>query len=57
LTEIKSPHHELVDEVASKAAERFVAIPGKTMAAINQNPASGASLGALWDITNDRPLG
>jgi len=27
------------------------------MAAVNQDPVSGNSLGVLWDITHDRPLG
>ena len=57
LTEIKKPDHELVDEAQSKAAGRFVPIAGQTMAAVNQDPATGASLGATWDITHDRPLG
>jgi hypothetical protein len=57
LGEIRKPNHELVDEVASTAAGTFVPVSGKTMAAVNQNPASGASLGALWDITHDRQLG
>jgi hypothetical protein len=56
LTEIKKPNHELVDEAASKAAESFVSVSGQTMAAINQDPASGASLGTLWDITHDKPM-
>src|SRR5208283_3847590 len=55
--EIRKPVHELVDEAASKTAGRFVAVPGKTMAAVNQDPATAASLGVIWDITNDRPLG
>jgi hypothetical protein len=57
LTEIRKPNHELVDEAASKAAGIFVPVSGKTMAAVNQSPASGASLGALWDLTHDRQLG
>jgi hypothetical protein len=57
LGEIKKPNHELVDEAASKAAGSFVPISGKTMAAINRDPASGASLGALWDLTHDQQLG
>jgi hypothetical protein len=56
LTEIKKPDHELVDEAQSKTAGRFVPIAGQTMAAVNQDPAGGASLGVLWDITHDRPL-
>jgi hypothetical protein len=56
-TEIQKPNHELVDEAASKAAGQFVPVPGKTMAAINQDPASGAYLGTLWDLTHDRRLG
>ena len=57
LTEIRKPNHELVDEAASKAAGSFVPVSGKTMAAINRDPASGASLGALWDLTHDGQLG
>lgn len=56
LTEIHKPNHEIVDEAASKAAGQFVAAPGQAMAAVNQDPSSGAFLGALWDITNDQPL-
>ncbi len=54
--EIQKPVHEIVDEAASRAAGRFVPVAGKTMAAINQDPAGGGSLGALWDLTHDRPL-
>jgi len=46
-----------VDEAASKAAGRFVQVAGATMAAVNQDPVSGNSLGGLWDITHNRPLG
>jgi hypothetical protein len=56
-TEILKPNHEIVDEVASKAAGKFVAGAGQKMAAINQDPGSGASLGALWDITHDTHMG
>jgi hypothetical protein len=55
-TEIQKPVHEIVDEAASRAAGRFVPVSGTTMAAINQDPAGGGSLGALWDLTHDRPL-
>jgi hypothetical protein len=51
-TEINKPDHELVDEAASRAAERFVPAPG-TMAGVNVDPASGASLGSVWNITGD----
>jgi hypothetical protein len=54
-SEIIRPDHELVDEAASRTAERFVAAPG-TMAGVNTDPASGAILGAVWDITNDRQM-
>jgi hypothetical protein len=57
MLEIQKPNHELVDEAASKAAGRFVQVAGATMAAVNQDPVSGNSLGVLWDITHDRPLG
>jgi hypothetical protein len=57
LREIMKPNHELVDEPATKAAGNFVALSGKTMAAINQDPATGGFLGALWDITHDRVVG
>ena len=57
ILEIQKPNHELVDEPASKAAGRFVQVAGAGMAAVNQDPASGNSLGVLWDITHDRPLG
>jgi hypothetical protein len=57
LAEIKKPNHEIVDEAASKAAGSFVPVSGQTMAAVNQNPAGGASLGALWDLTHDQQLG
>ena len=57
LGEIRRPNHELVDEAGSRAAGSFVPVAGATMAGINVNPASGASLGVLWDITHDRPLG
>lgn len=56
MTEIHKPNHEIVDEAASKAAGQFVATAGQKMAAVNQDPASGAFLGTLWDITNDTPL-
>ena len=56
IEEIRRPNHEIVDEAASKAAGSFVPVPGVTMAAINQDPATGASLGALWDITHDRQM-
>lgn len=57
LAEIRKPNHEIVDETASKAAGSFVAVSGQTMAAVNQDPASGAYLGALWDLTHDKSLG
>lgn len=56
LDEIDKPNHELVDEAASKAAGRFVAVAGATMAAVNQDPSTRASLGDIWDLTHDRPL-
>ncbi len=56
LAEIRKPNHEIVDEAASKTAGSFVPVSGQTMAAINQDPASGASLGALWDLTHDQQL-
>jgi hypothetical protein len=55
LTEIRKPNHELVDEAASKAAGNFVPAAGK-MAAVNQDPASGANLGDIWDITHDKKM-
>lgn len=56
MDEIQKPSHEIVDEAASRAARKFMPAAGMKMAAVNQDPASGAVLGALWDITNDRPL-
>ena len=54
--EIQKPVHELVDKAASKAAGRFVPVSGKTMAAVNVDPDSGAHLGAVWDITHDKAM-
>jgi Domain of unknown function (DUF4157) len=54
--EIQKPVHELVDKAASQTAGRFVPLSGKTMAAINQDPDSGAPLGLLWDITHDQVM-
>ena len=55
LGEIDKPEHTLVNESASKAAGRFV--DNGAMAAVNQDPSSGASLGSLWDITHDQKMG
>jgi hypothetical protein len=55
-TEITRPNHELVDEAASRAAGSFVAVPGATMAGVNTDPATGASLGSVWDITHDTEM-
>jgi hypothetical protein len=54
-SEIIRPDHELVDEAASRAAERFVPAPG-SMAGVNTDPAGGAFLGSVWDITHDRQM-
>jgi hypothetical protein len=54
-TEILRPNHELVDEAASRTAERFVAAPG-TMAGVNTDPTSGAFLGSVWSITGDQQM-
>jgi hypothetical protein len=54
-TEILRPNHELVDEAASRTAESFVPAPG-TMAGVNTDPASGAFLGSVWNITGDRQM-
>jgi hypothetical protein len=50
--EIVKPDHELVDEAASRAAEAFVAAAGQ-MAGVNADPATGATLGSVWDITSE----
>ncbi|MFN2466998.1 MAG: DUF4157 domain-containing protein [Gaiellaceae bacterium] len=53
--EIIRPDHELVDEAASRAAEVFVAAPG-TMAGVNTDPSTGAFLGSVWSLTDDRQM-
>ncbi len=53
--EIVRPDHELVDEAASRTAGRFVPASG-TMAGVNTDPASGAFLGSVWDITGDQQM-
>ena len=53
-TEILRPDHELVDEAASREQGQFVALSGATMAGVNTDPATGASLGTVWNITADR---
>jgi hypothetical protein len=53
--EILRPDHELVDEAASRAAGQFVAAGG-TMAGVNTDPASGAFLGSVWSIPDDRQM-
>lgn len=55
-SEILRPIHELVDEAASREQERFVAVPGATMAEINTDPDTGDILGSVWNITNDRHM-
>lgn len=55
MDEIREPDHELVDEAASATAEEFVAGAG-TMAGVNEDPATGAFLGSVWDITNDTQM-
>jgi hypothetical protein len=54
--EIIRPNHELVNEPASRAAESFVAVAGVTMAGVNTDPATGAFLGSVWDITHDAQM-
>ena len=54
-TEILKPNHELVDEAASRTAEAFVATGG-TMAGVNSDPATGAFLGSVWDISGDQEM-
>ena len=51
--EIQKPNHELVDETASRTAEAFVAVAGQGMAGVNTDPASGNSLGSVWNISGD----
>ena len=53
LREILRPNHEIVDEAASATAESFVAQAGVTMADINEDPTTGASLGSVWNITGN----
>lgn len=55
-TEINRPDHELVDEAASRRQEAFVPVAGATMAEINTDPATGAFLGSVWSITDDRQM-
>jgi len=55
-SEILRPHHELVDEAASREQERFVDVPGVTMAGVNVDPDTGDVLGSVWNITNDRQM-
>ena len=50
LREILRPNHEIVDEAASATAESFVAQPGVTMAGVNEDPATGANLGSVWNV-------
>lgn len=52
MSEILEPNHELVDEAQSAANEEFVAAAGE-MAGVNTDPASGAFLGSVWNITGD----
>ena len=54
--EILRPNHKLVDEATSRTQERFVALPGVSMAGVNTDPATGAFLGAVWDITGNQQM-
>jgi len=45
-----------VDEAASATAESFVAQSGVTMAGVNEDPATGNSLGTVWNIDGDNPM-
>jgi len=56
ISEILRPNHEIVDETASATAENFVAQAGVTMADINEDPATGASLGSVWNISSNRVM-
>lgn len=56
IREILRPNHEIVDEAASATAESFVAQSGVTMAGVNENPATGNSLGTVWNIDGDNPM-
>jgi len=53
--EILRPNHELVDEAASRTAGAFVAT-GSGMAGVNTDPATGAFLGTVWNITGDNQM-
>jgi hypothetical protein len=54
--EILTPYHEIVDEAESARQERFVAVPGETMAGVNTNPDTGDFLGNVWDIPGNAPM-
>jgi hypothetical protein len=56
VAEILKPNHELVDEPGSRAQEKFVSLPGVTMAGVNTDPATGNFLGSVWDITGDKQM-
>jgi hypothetical protein len=53
--EIIRPNHELVDEPASPAQERFVPASG-SMAGVTTDPATGSFLGSVWNITGDQQM-
>lgn len=56
ISEILRPNHEIVDQAASATAESFVAQAGVTMAGVNEDPATGNSLGSVWNIHGDSEM-